>query len=605
MQEENNKKSFSFKSYFVSIKEAYKYSFRIAPTESFLTLVLYLIYAVLPYATAWLLGMLVNNLIQVLDNNSGPEQINILLLFGVYASVSALPDLIASIRTYVEKSWRFKFQAYMEVEVLRKRAIIDIAHYEDPKFQDLYQRAFQRSYWPLLELADFQFDMFRGVVAIITGTILATSFNPYVYIILLVCSVPKFIAEYKHGFNVWSIWMKDTPEQRRFVDLRRHFIHRNNVIETKLIQSKNYLLNWVSKIMTEFNDKQLRAEKKKVFQLLASEIIALAGFVYAAFIILQDVLAGAVMVGSMVYILSTLSNVRNSFANTLTTVARQNERHYIVQDLLQFFNTKPLIKIQENPKKLFLKNPPTIKFENVSFKYRGSEKLTLQNINIELSSGKKIGLVGNNGAGKTTLIKLLCRIYDPTEGRILVNGTDLKDIDLEEWWSYLGVMLQDYNTYDFVVKEAIAIGRAEENLDLEKVEQSAKISQSSEFIEEWEKKYDESLGVEFGGKEPSKGQRQKLSIAKILYRNALIMILDEPTASVDAESEAKIFDSLDSLPNSMTAIFISHDFSTISMCDQIIVLDEGQVRELGNHEELIKLGGLYKKLYNLQAKRFK
>lgn len=599
-----NSQKFSLKSYGRSIREAYKYSFSIAPTESTLTVFLYLFYAVMPYATAWLLGTLVNNLINVVKDPLSVTT-NIIYLFALYAFVSALPDLIASIRVYIEKSWRFKFQAYMEVEVLKKRAEIDIAHWENPAFQDLYQRAFQRSYWPLLELADMQFDAFRGLVAIITGTILATSFSPKIYFILLACSIPKFVAEYKHGFNIWSIWMKDSPEQRRFIDIRRHFVHRNNVIETKLIQSKNYLLDWVKRIMVNFNDAQLKAERRKSFQLVSAEIIALIGFVYAAYFILQDVLAGTILVGSMVYLLSTLSNVRNSFANTLATVARQNERHYIVKDLLDFFDTKPIIKLNPNPTKLNLSTPPTIVFENVSFKYQNSDKYSIKNVSLSIEPGKKIGLVGNNGAGKTTLIKLLCRIYDPSEGRVLVNGVDLRDVDIEEWWSYLGVMLQDYNTYDFLTKETIAIGRAGEKIEMNKVENAAKLSQSADFIEEWERKYDEPLGVEFGGKEPSKGQRQKLSIAKIIYRNALIMILDEPTASVDAESEAKIFDSLDSLPNSMTAIFISHDFSTISMCDKIIVLADGEVREVGSHTELMRnKDGIYKDLYNLQAKRF-
>ena len=214
-------------------------------------------------------------------------------------------------------------------------------------------------------------------------------------------------------------------------------------------------------------------------------------------------------------------------------------------------------------------------------------------------------MVGNNGAGKTTLVKLLCRIYDPTEGKILINGIDLRAISMTEWWSYLSVMFQDYATYDFQVKEAIAIGKPSEKLSLAKVKEAADLSQASTFIEEWKGTYDHQLGVEFGGTEPSKGQRQKLSIAKVLYRNAHIMILDEPTASVDAESEAKIFDSLENLSKDTTALMISHDFSTISQCGQIFVLEEGKLIEKGDHHQLMKQDGKYAELYNLQAKRFK
>ena len=273
--------------------------------------------------------------------------------------------------------------------------------------------------------------------------------------------------------------------------------------------------------------------------------------------------------------------------------------------MITFMNTGPVIIESAKPTVLDLSSVPEITFKNVSFKYSNSEKYSLRNISLTLQSGNKIGLVGNNGAGKTTFVKLLCRIYDPTEGTILINGIDLREISLEEWWSYLAVMFQDYANYDFLAKEAIAIGRSEKSLDLKKVIEAAEISQSHTFISEWKDKYDQQMGVEFGGKEPSKGQRQKLSIAKIIYRNALVMILDEPTASVDAEAEAKIFNSIENLSKNTTALLISHDFSTISECDQIFVLEEGYLIEEGNHIELMKKIGKYAELYNLQAKRFK
>jgi ABC-type multidrug transport system fused ATPase/permease subunit len=252
-----------------------------------------------------------------------------------------------------------------------------------------------------------------------------------------------------------------------------------------------------------------------------------------------------------------------------------------------------------------LQGPPEIVFENVSFRYPSSENWVLRDVSFRLEPNKKIALVGNNGAGKTTLTKLLCRIYDPTEGRILVNGIDLREVNLEEWWSALGVMLQDYSSYDFPVKQAIAVGRSDKQVDIDQVKKSAEISQAAEFIGKWKQQYENPMGVEFGGEEPSKGQRQKLAIAKILYRNAFVMVLDEPTASVDAESEAKIFDSLESLSGNMTSIFISHDFSTISQCDQIIVMEEGRVKEIGNHDQLVANNSTYADLYKLQAKRFR
>lgn len=313
------------------------------------------------------------------------------------------------------------------------------------------------------------------------------------------------------------------------------------------------------------------------------------------------------MIGSMIYILRTLDNISSYFVDFISNLSQSLERNMIVGDLLEVFNTKPFIKRSENPVDLDLKNPPDIVFENVSFKYpnQKNEKFILKNLNLTLKGGFKIGLVGNNGAGKTTLTKLLCRTYDPTEGRILINGIDLKDIDLDKWWSYLSVMLQDYSSYDFEVRQAIAVGRANIPIDDDLVIKSAKISQASEFIEKWDNQYKSQIGVEFKGVEPSKGQRQKLAIAKTLYRNGFVMILDEPTASVDAQSEAKIFQSLNDLPNNQTSILISHDFSMIKECDHIIVLEDGKLKEEGTHNDLMKNKSLYHELFTIQAQGFK
>jgi ATP-binding cassette subfamily B protein len=309
----------------------------------------------------------------------------------------------------------------------------------------------------------------------------------------------------------------------------------------------------------------------------------------------------------MIYILRTLDSTSSFFVSFIDELSFALEDSMTVGDLLKFFNTKPFIKKAENPVDLDLTSPPDIVFENVSFKYpnQKNEKYVLRNLNLTFKGGFKIGLVGNNGAGKTTLVKLLCRIYDPTEGRILINGVDLKDVDFEKWWGYISVMLQDYASYDFTVKQAIAIGRAEKDIDEDLVIKSAEISQASEFIEKWENKYDHQIGVEFKGVEPSKGQRQKLAIAKTLYRNAFVMILDEPTASVDAESESKIFKSLSELPNNQTSILISHDFSMIKECDHIIALKEGMLFEEGKHKDLMKKKGLYEELFKIQADGFK
>jgi len=588
--------------YFGSNWFALSYSVRFVPRSTLIMAVLYAVSGILPYANAFLLGKLVNSIVTGASSHSYND---ILWTIVLYALFSTLPTLFGNLQRYVNRYRMLTLQMEADLDLLFHRERIDIAKYEDPKFQDLLQRTLRNGMNPLYQLSNAQFDMIRALVGFIVGTTLSISFSPWVYILVIASAIPAFITDIKYAGKSWSIWAKDSPEQRRLANLRWHIMNRVYLIETKLFQSGEKILGWTRKIYQDFAMLQRRLEKSRVWQSTFADTLAFAGFAGGIYLIVQDVIAGALSVGTLVYMMGTLSSVRASINNLLEIISGQFENHLIAQDLKEVINTPTVVPEAKNPQTLELKAAPEIIFEKVSFRYPNSSKWILRNISLTFKSGEKIGLVGNNGAGKTTLVKLLCRIYDPTEGKILINGIDLRAISMTEWWSYLSVMFQDYATYDFQVKEAIAIGKPSEKLSLAKVKEAADLSQASTFIEEWKGTYDHQLGVEFGGTEPSKGQRQKLSIAKVLYRNAHIMILDEPTASVDAESEAKIFDSLENLSKDTTALMISHDFSTISQCGQIFVLEEGKLIEKGDHHQLMKQDGKYAELYNLQAKRFK
>src|SRR3989344_1260311 len=590
------------KDYLLSVRFVLRYSFRFVPGSTFVMSVLSVVAGILPYIGAFLLGTLVN---AILKGTQVGSYVGIWSVLVLYAFVTSMPTIVANLQLYVNRRRMLTLQMETDLDFLKQREKIDIASYEDPQFQDLIQRTFRNGANPTFQLGNAQFDIIRALVSFVVGTVLAIHFNFLVYFVVIVTAIPAFLMDVKYAGKSWNIWSKDSPEQRRLADLRTHITFRIPLIETKLLQSGKRLLLLMRKILSDFATVQLSLEKKRLLHASSTDILALIGFTAGLFLVVRSVVSGQFQVGTLVYIMTTLSNVRNSIANLLETISGQYENHLIVRDMITFMNTGPVIIESAKPTVLDLSSVPEITFKNVSFKYSNSEKYSLRNISLTLQSGNKIGLVGNNGAGKTTFVKLLCRIYDPTEGTILINGIDLREISLEDWGPYLPVMFQDYPNYDFLAKEAIAIGRSEKSLDLKKVIEAAEISQSHTFISEWKDKYDQQMGVEFGGKEPSKGQRQKLSIAKIIYRNALVMILDEPTASVDAEAEAKIFNSIENLSKNTTALLISHDFSTISECDQIFVLEEGYLIEEGNHIELMKKIGKYAELYNLQAKRFK
>ncbi len=588
--------------YFSSVWFALGFSFRFVPRSTALMGVMNGVVGVLPYLNAFILGKLVNNIV---DGAQNGQFGNVWQLVFLYAFLGTLPALFSNLLMYVNRYRMLTLQMETDLSILKRREEIDIARYEDPKFQDLIQRTFRNGPNPTFQLSNAQFDLIRAVVGFAVGTTLSINFSPWVYFLVIGAAVPAFFMDIKYAGKAWSIWAKDSPEQRRLGDLRQHITSRYNLIETKLLQSGEKLFSWMRKIFVDFSDIQRKLEKNRVWQNSAADLVAFLGFAGGLVLIVRSVMGGESSVGTLVYMMGTLGSVRNSIANLLETISGQYENHLVVQDLKEFMETKPVITETKEPRFLDIKSAPEIVFEKVSFKYFGSDTWSLRHLSLTMRAGDKIGLVGNNGAGKTTFVKLLCRIYDPTEGRILVNGVDLREISIKEWWSYLGVMFQDYATYDFKAKEAIAIGRPSGKLDMNRVRESAQISQASGFIEQWKDGFDQQIGVEFSGVEPSKGQRQKLSIAKVIYRDARIMILDEPTASVDAESEAKIFNSLENLSKDTTALLISHDFSTISQCDQIFVLEEGKLIEEGNHKELMKHKGKYAELYDLQAERFR
>ena len=592
----------SIREYIKSIRFSLGYAFRFAPIETGVVGGIVIIENILPYGSSFLLGMLINLI--VAGAKSGLYT-NIWYVLLFYAFVSALPTILRNVRAYVGRRRGLIIQMEADLDILKRREEIDIASYEDPKFQDLLQRTFRNGLSPLFQLNVAQLDTVGKIASLIVGTILAVHFNFLVYVVVIVTAIPAFLMDIKYADKSWSIWAKDSPEQRRLQDLRQHVQYKTLLIETKLFQSGSKILSGIRKIFSNFTQVQLGLEKNRLWHTSLTDIISFLGFAAGLILIVRGVITGSTPVGTLVYMMATLSSVRSSIGNLLEIISGQHENNLIVRDMMEFLDTKPLIIEPKNPKTLTLTRAPEIIFENVSFKYQNSDKYSLQNINLTLSAGDNIGLVGNNGAGKTTLVKLLCRIYDPTEGRILINGVDLREISTKEWWSYLSVMFQEFATYDFLVKDAIAISRPDKPLNLTKVIDAGKVSQSHDFIMDWKDKYDEQLGVEFKGKEPSRGQRQKLSIAKILYRDSFVMILDEPTASVDAESESKIFDSIENLSRERTAILISHDFSTISECDKIFVLDKGKLIEEGDHKKLMQNKGMYAELYNLQAKRFK
>jgi ABC-type multidrug transport system fused ATPase/permease subunit len=556
---------------------------------------------VLPVFASQALGTLIDTIIKAITLNSIDTVYPALFWFAVFTT---LPSLIRVLYRFFDRHLFLRLQDFLDILMLKKRGSFDISQYEDTAFQDKLQRAFNNGNYPIIAVADGQLRNIEIIAGIIVSSIATIAIDWRVFLIVLVTSIPEFWVEIKYGSKLWSINMKNSYEQRRYQDLRRFFTSRTAVIDGKLSQVGNKFLQEIKKILTSFTDEQLSSESWKSSAKLFTSAFSMIGLFIGTTLIVQESIAGAVAIGTVVFMFQTLSRINGWASAMLSNTARILERNLYVTDIFNILDEKPIMVQPVKPIPFELSNAPTITFENVSFAYPSEPtKMILKDINLTIKPGDKLGLVGNNGSGKSTIVRLLLRIHDPVSGKIMVNGIDLRDINTEDWWKYLGVLLQDFTTYNFTVKQSIAISE-QENIDQERIEKTAQQSTSVSFIKDLKDTYDHMIGVEFGGIEPSKGQRQKLAIARALYKGTRLLVLDEPTASIDAESTSIIFRELENLDKNTSAILISHNFATIKKADMIVVLKDGEIIEQGTHQELLNLNGNYADAYQKQKSEF-
>ncbi|HTH58079.1 MAG TPA: ABC transporter ATP-binding protein [Cyclobacteriaceae bacterium] len=542
---------------------------------------------------------------EIIRIKQGVSQMDALLRSSVILGFAFLvPTLVSNLVNYLRAKFRLELDMQLDLHKIEKQSELDIGVIESNSYQTLLRSAQEWGTSSMLSLQDFIFSSATSFAGIITSMMILWSLNYWLVVFSVLAAAPVYFFYKKYSMEVFRIRYFSLDDHRIISNRISHFEHLQKAVDVILLKLKSWLKDQVSERMQSYNQKIVAAEKRKSISYNFLSLWYLLFLFLAIALMTREALAGTMAVGGLLLAFNTYTRFYQTVNGYVESISWTEEAARYAARWFELFDMRPNIKSKEGAQRFSSETPPHVEFKNVSFRYpveEGESPYVLRNLSFTLKAGEKVAIVGVNGAGKTTLIKLLCRIYDPTDGVILVNGTDLREINLEDWHNAIGILFQDFPVYNLTIRESIGVGRISDKMEQEKLAQAAKYSGADEFITS----YDQLIWKEFkDGIDLSKGQHQRMAVARMFYRNAAITILDEPTASIDAVTEEKIFASLEKNTEGKTVILITHRFSTVKNANNILMMEHGEIIEQGSHKELMHQNGKYAELYIMQAKRY-
>lgn len=553
----------------------------------------------MPVSLLYVGKLIIDQVVQL--NRNGGDQHELWELVIIEFSLAVLTDALNRLINLVDSLLGDQFSNYTSIQIMHHAATLDLDQFEDSVFYDKLERARQQTVGRsvLLSQVMSQVQDFISMGFLLAGLI---TFNPWLIVLLLVAIIPSFLGEsYFNGQN-YALTRSQTPERRELDYVRYLGASDETAKEVKIFGLAGFIINRFKTLSDKFyTDNSKLAVKRSAWGTFFSILGSIGYYTAYGYIIYQTV-TGKATVGMLTFLAGSfrqLSSLMEGMLNRFTTVS---QGAIYLNDFLEFFEIKPKIKVAANP----VSFPNPIKqgfiFEDVGFQYHNSETWANRHLNFTLRPGEKLALVGENGAGKTTLVKLLARLYDPTEGRILLDGVDLREYKIEDLRLNLGIIFQDYLRYQMTLSQNIAVGNIGEIDNKPLIQRAAQESLADLLAEKLPNQYEQALGRRFNnGIELSGGEWQKVALARAYMKDAQVLILDEPTAALDARAEYEVFQRFAELTKGKSAVLISHRFSTARLADRILVLDKGTVLEMGTHAELLAQKGRYAELFNLQA----
>jgi ATP-binding cassette, subfamily B, bacterial len=583
-----------------NVRPLLKMVWETSPFLTCISVVCRLLRAALPVATLYI-GKLIIDAVVGGIRGGGMDSGRIWRLVAAELSLAVVSDLLGRGVAVADSLLGDRFTNRVSVELMQHASTLDLAHFEEPEFYDKLERA-RRQTMGRMQLMAQVMGAAQDLITLATLTSALVVFSPWLLLTLVCAVLPAFLGETHFASLSYSLLYRWTPQRRELDYLRWLGATQESAKEVKIFGLGNYLTERYRRLADQFynENRALVLRRAGVGSVLA--LLGTAGYYGAYVVILYRTLHGALTVGDLTFLAASFARSRALIEGVLSSFSSISEQAMYLDDLFAFFRMEPLIS--SRPGALPAPRPirQGLEFRHVSFRYPGAERDCLHDLNFELRPGQRIALIGENGAGKTTITKLMARLYDPTEGQILLDGTDLREYDLADWRREIGVIFQDYMRYHMRLWENIGLGRVELLDDRRRIEKAARLSLASDVASRLEKGLEQMVGRRFtDGVDLSGGEWQKVALGRAYMRDAQLLILDEPTATLDARAEHQVFERFAELTQGKIAVLISHRFSTVRMADRILVLDEGEIIEEGTHAELVRLRGQYAELFELQA----
>jgi ATP-binding cassette, subfamily B, bacterial len=573
-------------------------------------LVLRVARSAVPLAVLWIGKLIVDEVVHAINVTSagGPVSwVRLATLLLVELAIALAGEGLSRLSALLESLLGDLFANRTSVQLMQHAASLDLEQFENAEIYDKLERA-RRQTVGRIGLFTMLLATLQDLITLVSLSVALAVYVPWLLVLLVVAVLPSLLGETHFASLGYSLLYSWTPERRQLDYLRYIGASDISAKELKLFGLSDFLVGRYGRLSHDFYEanKSLAVRRSVVSTLLAA--VGTLGYygAYAVIIYLTVVghqsRAGPFTIGVLTFLAGSFRQSRDLIQRVLLSLSQVFEQSLYLEDLFSFLDIEPSIRLQPGARPVPVPIGTGFTFEGVGFRYPGSEHWAVRGLDFSLAPGERLALVGENGAGKTTLVKLLARLYDPTEGRILLDGVDLKEYDVDSLRRNVGVIFQDFVKYDFMLKENIAVGNIGRLADEPAIHTAAERSLADSVAQRLAGRYDQMLGKRFeGGVDLSGGEWQKVALARAYMRDAQLLILDEPTAALDARAEYEVFLRFSELTKGRMAVLISHRFSTVRMADRILVLKGGELVEQGTHEALLEQRGLYSELFQLQA----